>query len=222
VAGKAFLTVVKESEGNEKRVPDSKKGFQRGGAGVLSLLVQTILNRFVLEQDTDCRISLATLAGEIGAIDPNALQINDTTHESRAVASDSEIISWNLSQPPWKADLRQYCLQLITSYLVPALKSSPTTQDQHKVAFAIQECLTFLDSFEVIASEDNAIFERGAFCPNDIKAATNRGNMSTWIRTALNKAGVLEVVEPFWSTSYKQVRKPRLFVQWINFPFAFF
>jgi hypothetical protein len=222
VAGKAFLTAARESEGNEKRVPDSKKGFQKGGAGVLSFLVQTILNRFVLEQDTDCRISLATLFGEIGAIDPNALQINDTTHESRAVTSDSEIISLNLSQPPWKADLRQYCLQIITSYLVPALKSSPTAQDQHKVAFAIQECLTFLDSFEAIASDDNAIYERGAIYPNDIKEATNSGNMSSWIRIALSKAGVLEVVEPFWSTSYKQVRKPCLFVQWIIFPFNFF
>lgn len=214
VGGKSFLTVAKENEVNDGRACDTKKALKQDGVGVVSFLVQTLLHRFVLEQDAECRISLATLAGEIGAIDPNTLQLNDTTHESSAVASDSEIISWNLSQPPWKADLRQYSLQLITSCLVPALKSSPTTQDQHKVAFAIQECLTFLDSFETNAGEGNVNFEGGAVCPNDIKASTNRGNMSTWIRIALSKAGVLEVVEPFWSTSYKQVRKPRLFFPW--------
>lgn len=214
VAGKSFLTVAKEPEGNERKASDTKKGLKQDGVGVVSLLVQTVLHRFVLEQDGECRISLATLAGEIGAIDPSTLKLHDNTHESRAVASDSEIVGWNLSQPPWKVDLRQFSLKLITSCLVPALKSSPTTQDQHKVAFAIQECLTFLDSFEMHAGEDNVYHEGGAVCPNDIKSSTNRGNMSTWVRVALSKAGVLEVVEPFWTTSYKQVRKSCLFIQW--------
>jgi len=204
-AGMTFLTVLKE-DGNEDNCSNElRQDMRQNGGGVVSALMQTLLNRFILEQDAECRISLATLAGEIGAIDPNRLQLSDSPDESDASAGETQMISWRLSQPPWKTEMHQYGLQLVTTHLVRALKSSPTTQDQHKIAFAIQECLSLLDSSALVVGQTDADFDRVATTTEDNKASNNRDNMSLWLHDALEKAGVLEIVEPFWKTSYKQV-----------------
>ena len=206
-AGMTFLTVLKE---------DGVRGFevrqaeQLNRGGVVSLLFQTMLNRFVLEQDAECRISLATLAGELGAVDPNRLHLSDSRNDSCVNSYDTQLIGGRLrlSQPFSKSEICQYGLQLITSHLVPALKSAPTTHDQHKIAFAIQESLEFLNSTANLDAQGTNTDVLASTAGNN-KGSSNKGNMSAWLQDALNKSGVLEIVEPFWSTSYKQVRNCR-------------
>ena len=64
------------------------------------------------------------------------------------------------------------------------LKSSPTALDQHKISFAIQELLKILD----------AQF-----------GGDNGSQMTPQLKEQLEEADVINIVEPFWSSTYMQV-----------------
>lgn len=142
-----------------------------------------LLSRCVDETDCEIRDAIASCLGEIGAVDPNRLSkaINFTQFVANSVESDNSG-EWRLMNPPWKTHITVYQLRLMTSHLVFGLKSAPTTLDQHKISFAIQELLKIM---------------------NHQLGGTNE--MSLLLKSKLQEAGVSNIVEPFWTTNYKQV-----------------
>lgn len=158
-----------------------------------------LLSRSVDETDHDVRDAIAKCLGEIGAINPNRLGKDITSSQfvnDSMENGDGE--EWRLSQPPWKSHTTRYQLRLVTRHLVVGLKSSPTALDQHKISFAIQELLQLLNAFAIKA---------GATEPANVDDDTCGGSkapMSMWLKGQLEEADVFKVVEPFWTTTYKQ------------------
>lgn len=159
--------------------------------------IKCLLRRFVSETNTELRLMLASCLGEIGAIAP-AYFI-----DSRLDYKDCIDLSkrWIFEKgAPWKSKSVKvhYELQLVTNYFVVALKAAPTPTDQHKIGFAIQEVLKQLHK----DTTDNL---------ND-KKEDNLGNkeMSPWLKGQLEKSGVLSVIEPYWTSMYKQNEASKL------------
>lgn len=180
------------------------------GRGYVTELVETLLHRCTKEEDSSVKVLLGTCLGEVGAIDVNRLG-NIATVDYRAKdssRSNRDAHFWQLSQPPWQSRPARYELQLVTKHLVIGLKGAPTSSDQHKIAFTIQQMLANLDQSAKLSGGDTAnvvhidcdATETGA------KDAVEKGAMTQWLREKLEKADVLEVVEPYWSSRYKEVR----------------
>ena len=159
-----FLTVVHDNPNADHKVLWSQLTFEdttgsKGAPnnhGVVTLLIQSLLARCVVEIDTEVRLVLASLLGEIGAIDPNRLGGQVDSSLSSALTTDSfesygKHGLWRLGQPPWKSQIIRYELQLVTKHLVFSLKAAPTTLDQHKVAYTIQVQFTNLSPFPIVA-----------------------------------------------------------------------
>lgn len=176
--------------------------------------MQALLTRCILEDDGKTRLLVAACLGEIGALDSN--RIGEVSMASSESSDDSS--SWRLSQPPWKSRAARYELQLLTKHLVVALKAAPTSADQHKIAFTIQELLVLLDASVQIGgsqlgdNKGDPIDIEIPLAVNDDSENTglttsrkNRGEMSAWLLEKLKKARVLAIIEPFWSTCFTQV-----------------
>jgi len=149
-------------------------------------MVEILLTRCVNENDPEARILLATCFGEIGAIGGHRLE------DARIPAATSgecggDAWTWRLSQPPWQSNPVRYQLQLVTKYLVVALKAAPTSHDQHKIAFTIQQLLVLLDK-----------------TGKESGGASRKGEMTGWLSSKLSEAGVLDVIEPFWSSEFHE------------------
>jgi hypothetical protein len=157
----------------------------RINGGFVTKLLIRLLSRCVDESDPDLRDVLARCLGEIGAIDPNRLgkEISSSQFVANSAGSDDSA-KWRLMNPPWKTQITVYQLRLVTGHLVSGLKSAPTTLDQHKISFAIQELLKILD--------------KGL-------GGKNQKEMTPQLKERLQEADVVNIVEPFWSTNYKQV-----------------
>ena len=153
-------------------------------SGVITQLLIRLLSRCVDETDPDIRDALASCLGEIGAIDPNWLgkEINSSQLLANTAGKDDSS-EWRRTNPPWKTPILEYQLWLL-KYLVSALLSAPATLDQHKISFAIQELLKILD------------VQLGG---------KNENQMTPRLKKKLQEADVCNIVEPFWTTSYKQL-----------------
>uniref|UniRef100_A0A7S4J226 non-specific serine/threonine protein kinase n=1 Tax=Odontella aurita TaxID=265563 RepID=A0A7S4J226_9STRA len=207
-----FLTVIHEDEDEA-----NASGGSSIGRGVVTSLIQSLLARCVLETDTKARLALAQCLGEIGAIDHNRLGGQVDSALSAALTADSFEASgkhglWLVSQPPWRSQVMRYELRCVL-FLVVALKAAPTTLDQHKVAYTIQEILALLNASANRSSTASAVNENSERGKSRV---SRKGKMSPWLTNQLTEAGVLEVVEPFWNTSYHQSdkaspRKPPFF-----------
>ncbi|KAL7472325.1 hypothetical protein ACHAXS_012779, partial [Conticribra weissflogii] len=181
--------------------------------GFVTNLLRRLLSRCVDESDHDVKDVIASCLGEIGAIDPNRLgrEISCCQFESDLQGNNDN--EWRLSHPPWKGHIDRYQLRLLSRHLVTSLKSSPTILDQHKISFGIQELLKLLNES---GSSKNGKVEDGAKkggADESIKLS-----MSQWLRERLEEADVLSVVEPFWTTNYKQAdtaaaKSPPFFVK---------
>jgi hypothetical protein len=146
-----------------------------------------LLNRCVNETDEEARILLAACIGEVGAIGLEHL-------EERTVSSCN---GDELKHSPWHSRAERYGLQLVTNQLVAALKAAPSSSDQHKIAFTIQQILSFLDRS---ASEGEPVSQAKSSSSNA------KPKMSSWLSKKLAEAGVLEVVEPYWLSDFCEVR----------------
>ena len=157
----------------------------RINGGFVTKLLIRLLSRCVDESDPDIRDVIARCLGEVGAIDPNRLgkEINSSHNLSNSAWSDDSG-EWRLMNPPWKTQITVYQLRLVTGHLVSGLKSAPTTLDQYKISFAIQELLKILD--------------KGL-------GGKNQNEMTPLLKEKLKEADVINIVEPFWTTNYKQV-----------------
>lgn len=158
-------------------------------------LMENLLLRCVQETDTKTRISLAKCLGEVGAI--SELKIGDlkigVALDSASVDSPNSMYKWRLEQPPWQSRAAKYELQLVTKHLVIALRSAPSSADQHKIAFTIQQLLVLLD--RSARQDEDGHVEDGA---------PNTSAMSKWLRNKLIESNVLEVVEPFWFSEFHE------------------
>ena len=153
--------------------------------GFITKLLIRLLSRCVDETNNEIRDAIASCLGEIGAIDANRLgkEINSAQFVSNGSAGIDDSSEWRLSNPPWQTEITEYQLRLV-SYLVSGLKSAPSILDQHKISFSIQELLKILD------------LQMGG---------ENQSEMTPLLKEKLQEADVSTIVEPFWTTNYKQV-----------------
>ncbi|KAL3944314.1 MAG: hypothetical protein SGBAC_001607 [Bacillariaceae sp.] len=189
---KHYLTVrYKEKsrkEGNQRSIDWTPRG-------TIVNLMEKLLSRCVQETETKTRILLAQCLGEVGAI--SELKMGDlkigVAIDSESVDSPSSMYQWRLDQPPWQSRAAKYELQLVTRHLVVALRSAPSSADQHKIAFTIQQLLVLLD--RSARQAENGDVEEGA---------RNTSVMSKWLKSKLVESNVLEVVEPFWFSEFHE------------------
>lgn len=164
-----------------------------GSSFSITEMMGILLAQCVFETDSKARELLGACLGEIGAIDGHRLgtiSMSDVLVASDPLASKDS--GWRLSRPPWKSEQNRYELQLVTHHLVVAMKAAPTSSDQHKIAFSIQQMLQLLD---------NSAQKKKASTEED-QTSANAQEMSTWLKGQLSQAGVLDVVEPFWSSKF--------------------
>lgn len=173
-----FLTV--EFEG--AKAADAQNGFPLTSRGLLQEIFGTFLRRCYEENDPDSRVYLAECIGEVGAINSSTNGLDDLEKTDRR-QEDA------FSSPPWSC--RPPYLHLISSHLVVALKSSRSSIEQHKIAFAIQNLLGEMNGPKRI-QQDN-------------QTEKKRPEMEPFLVDQLSKAGVFDIVEPFWHSEFKEV-----------------
>lgn len=161
--------------------------------GNVTDMVERLVRRSTIETDPEVVIRLATCLGEIGAIGEHRLE--DVSLFKTGGDESFSLYRWRLERPPWQTRATKYELQLVTKHLVTALKAARSSDEQHKIAFSIQQLLVLLDT----AGRQNEK-EIGA---NDINTGKKR-EMSKWLMNQLVDAKVYETVEPFWLSEFKE------------------
>jgi hypothetical protein len=168
--------------------------------GSVTMMVDCLLQRCFTEVDSEARLLLATCWGELGAIDVHRLGEMRMSGSLRAEQTNDDGRSWRLSQAPWQSRPTRYELKVVTKHLVVALKAAPTSSDQHRIAFTIQQILELLDESVKMSNRSDA--DGSAKLEK-----SSRNQMSDWLREKLSKAGVLEIVEPYWFSMFNEVRE---------------
>ena len=164
--------------------------------------IHVLLSRCLKETDQNARTLLATCFGEVGAINANLLEETKATNESH---------SRKTSIPPWYSAPHLLGLQLVTTYLVAALKSATSSSDQHKIAFAVQQLLALLNeagkSGRIAGTPtQNEAPLRNVGPPTTFFAGnTSKPKMHESLIHTLVDAGVIDVVEPFWFSEFHEV-----------------
>jgi hypothetical protein len=152
------------------------------------------------ETDLKARTLLATCFGEVGAINANLLEETKATNETH---------SRKPAIPPWYSAPYLLGLQLVTTHLVAALKAAPSSSDQHKIAFAIQQLLAILNeagkSGMIAGNQNKAPSRISRHSPKFIVGNTNKPKMDESLIHILDDAGVIDVVEPFWFSEFHEV-----------------
>jgi serine/threonine-protein kinase ATR len=180
--------------------PDSFLVFLGRSKGTVADVLEILLSRCVHETAPTVRMLLASCLGEIGAIDDNRLE-ELTDHPSLGGNDDS---GSELSTPPWNAHPVRYELHLVTNQLVMALKTATTSTEQHKIGFAIQELLLLLDANGKETQPGQQSIADGI---PDQSCTDKHREMSTWLSGKLSSAGVLDLVEPFWNSQFREADK---------------
>ncbi|MGK3739182.1 MAG: hypothetical protein ACI90V_006029, partial [Bacillariaceae sp.] len=192
---KNYLTVIFKPGSNDGSNDKSKEVT----SVTISEMIEKLMRRCVHETDPRVRLKLATCLGEIGAIGENRL---DDMSLFRSKRNESvTMYQWRLDQPPWQSRAAKYELQLVTKCLVVALKAAPSSGEQIKISFTIQQLLVLLD--ESVKEEDNTN------STND-QAKPQKREMSKWLLDRLIESKVYDSVEPFWSSEFStKVRTKR-------------
>ena len=186
---KNYLTLVYEraQTDSDNKNPTHSKGVT---SVTVSNIIEKLMRRCVHESDQEVRLKLATCLGEMGAISENRL---DDTSLFRSEGSGSvSMYDWRLDQPPWQSRAAKYELQLVTKYLVVALKAAPSQEEQLKIAFTIQQLLLLLDD----SARETSTLEQ------DKRSNSQKREMSKWLSDRLVEANVYESVEPFWLSEF--------------------
>ena len=182
--------------------------------GAVTTMMEKLLARCATETDPQARLTLATCIGEVGAINENRLgelRIG-TSMGDEAIDSPKSTYKWRLDQPPWHSQAVKYELQLVTRHLVVALKAAPSSTEQHKIAFAIQQILHLLNAFGK-QSEPNQ---------TDLPPADAKDTMTKWLRDNLKSYGVYDLIEPYFHSEFKEKVSGSYFVTCNCFHFAQF
>jgi hypothetical protein len=167
--------------------------------------VQTLLKRCASEDDLVARELLASCWGEVGAIGSHLLgevAVGGSSGKAKAGSADTDSHAWRLANAPWQSQPTRYQLHVVTTHLVIALKAARTANDQHKIAFTIQQILVLLDK-----STSQGTIDSSGRAGNQVRgeASATKGEMSEWLREKLTKAEVIDTVEPYWQSQFKQV-----------------
>jgi hypothetical protein len=125
---------------------------------------------------------------------------------NRAEPAGDDSSLWRLKQAPWQSRPVRYELKVVTNHLVIALKAAPSSADQNKIAFAIQQILELLDAHAKMSSRSDSKFSNAS----NSQAKTPQTDMSDWLREQLSDAGVIETIEPFWGSQFKEVSAWRM------------
>ena len=181
-----------------------RETFLSGGLTTATDMIKKLLVRCVDEVETESRLLLATCLGEVGAISEHLL---GDIRLSVGVGANSlgNSHSWRLDQPPWQSHVTKYELRLVTSLLVVALRAAPTSADQHKIAFTIQQLLIKLDNSAKGGGEGRI-------------PGTKRDEMTKWLHDKLCESGIYEIVEPFWLSEFSE--KVTLYVVFCSVAFV--
>lgn len=156
-------------------------------------MMERLLARCVAESDDEVRLWLATCIGEVGAISETRLgeiKIGSSMGDE-AIDSPTSSYRWRLDQAPWQSQPVKYELQLVTRHLVVALKAAPSSTDQHKVAFSIQQLLHFLNAHGRQSEPANM-------------GASEPVKMTKWLKEKLTESGELELIEPYFSSDFQE------------------
>lgn len=206
-----FLTI----EHSDASVSQSPSGQLRS----VTDLAETLLQRCVVESDVKARQLLATCLGEVGAID--TLRLGDVHVSSssgdEAFGSGAKSRAWQLTHPPWLSNATRYERQLVSAHLVLALKAAPSSVDQNKIAFAIQQILVLLDGVAKPKNVAASTYQSGSRGSNENSQPNAKGEMTAWLRDTLRDEGVLDTVEPYWHSHFNEIettskREPPFFV----------
>jgi hypothetical protein len=185
-----YLTLVYERI--ESGSNDKKRGHPKTTTSVtVSTIIETLMHRCVHETDQKVRLQLAVCLGEMGAVGEHRFD-DISLYRSKGGGSLS-MYEWRLDQPPWQSRAAKYELQLVTKYLVAALKATPSQGEQLKVAFTIQQLLMLLDA---------SVRENTNTKHRDQQSDSHKREMSKWLLDRLVEADVYESVEPFWLSEF--------------------
>lgn len=169
--------------------------------------IHVLLSRCLKEVDFDTRNLLATCFGEVGAINANLLEESEATNETS---------SRKPTVPPWYSAPHLLGLQLVTTQLVAALKAAPSSSDQHKIAFAIQQLLAILNEAgkagNILGKQNDAPAQTPHKTITTTTGNMNKPKMDESLIRILVDAGVIDVVEPFWFSEFHEVRNVFAFV----------
>ncbi len=210
-ASMRFLTVINTN--HESQTHSDEMKLLGNSTGAASSLLKALFARCANETDSAARKMLPICLGEIGAVDPNYFVSDSLQSNISANASDMHQ-EWRLDNPPWKVDEQSYMMKLITNHLVASLKAASSTQEQTKVAFAIQEMIVALEehskehSFnDELSTDFNFVLDNSREETSEcgtIQRKSKSKKLGSWLKNKLKDAGVLEVIEPFAATNYKQ------------------
>jgi hypothetical protein len=159
-------------------------------------MMERLLARCVAESDDEVRLRLAACLGEVGAISETILGelAIGSSMGDEAIDSPTSSYKWRLEQPPWRSQEVKYELQLVTRHLVVALKAAPSSTDQHKIAFAIQQLLHLLNSSGI--QSESAGQEAGS--------TAGKETMTKWLKETLEQSGQYDLIEPYFSSDFKE------------------
>ena len=202
---KNYLTLVYNRIQNI--INKNNRGYSNNATGVsVSNIIEILMQRCAHETDQRVRLQLATCLGEIGAIGEHRLD-DISLFRSQGNGSTS-MYEWRLDQPPWQSRAAKYELQLVTKYLVVALKAAPSHDEQLKIAYTIQQLLQLLDAS---VREDNSTESANQ------QSNSKKREMSKWLLDRLVEADAYEAVEPFWSSEFStKVRALNFFLLRFN------
>jgi hypothetical protein len=207
---------------------------------VLSLLLKGLLHLCSRESDHRVQLAAACCLGEIGAIDPSRVKVGMLLPTGAGTSIiTSRIEGGSKSGPglPWRVSLFDFGMFLLEHHLVPGLRSAAGSASQDKSGFAIQIILRCLADND---NNDNNNNYQGNHtdsteAPRSITtqqqqqqqqqqtiAGDSSRPMPLALRQLLLSKGLLDVSEPFWSTSYTMsenypVRRPPIFSPGLSF-----
>ena len=179
--------------------------------GAVTSLVETLLHRVTVENNRKVKLVLGSCLGEVAAIDPHRLGAMSTrVHTNELPGPTTSLVderSWQLSHPPWKSSPKDYALYMLTKLLVNALKAASSSAEQHKVAHTIQQLLVIVD--EGGNATDVPTTFNGSLLEGMHQSSREKRPMSQWLCERLENEGVLNVLEPYWASSFSESVKSR-------------
>lgn len=183
---------------------------------IVSMMLQSLLRLCAHEQDGRVQAACARCFGELGAVDPSRVRVR--LGKPPALPATEGKSGGDSAAFPWHVKLHDFGLYLLEHHLVPGLRSADRSATQDKSGFAIQGILrcisaTYNEGEDVAAGGDE-------FVPSST-------SMPEKLKDVLAAKSILDVTEPFWSTSYTipetyNLRKPPLyfhglpFMRWIS------
>lgn len=178
--------------------------------------VHSLLSRCIKEQDLSARILLATCFGEVGAINANLFEETKPSNDN-----------YYRTVPPWHSTPYKYGLQMVTGHLVTALKSAPSSNDQFKIAFSIQQLLALLNeaakaglllssNTDLVQNNVPSEISERRLSSNSNHVDSNKTRMDDSLIRILVNARAYDVVEPFWFSEFHEVRISRVAVSIFN------